>query len=366
MTRCVAHKFDDGVSPSLEGVREAIPKIAARVAATPPQGYSVYKGLAGAALALLRVSEDEGIDADATEMYGKRALELAEAAAAMVEKPNVRVTFLEGAPGVFAVLAACRAFRGDERGGRDAVVSVLAGAPWALDTSDMELMYGRAGYLHALSFCLNRGILSRSFCQEEIRDVMLELPRDLFKWHGKFYLGAAHGAAGVARMLAKMGDVAGARRLLELTDPYRLASGNVQSSTGNESDRLVHWCHGAPGFVEARLAVGDMEGALEAGGVVWRRGLLATKGPGLCHGIPGNGAALLALYNATRDPTWLRRAQHFGAYAAARIATLEQLADAPLSLFEGSAGAMTFFLDLLAVSRGGHLRSASPYFDGYL
>jgi hypothetical protein len=27
----------------------------------------------------------------------------------------------------------------------------------------------------------------------------------------------------------------------------RFPSGNYPSSEGNESDRLVHWCHGAPG-----------------------------------------------------------------------------------------------------------------------
>jgi hypothetical protein len=26
-------------------------------------------------------------------------------------------------------------------------------------------------------------------------------------------------------------------------------SGNLPSSVGNDTDRLVHWCHGAPGFV---------------------------------------------------------------------------------------------------------------------
>jgi hypothetical protein len=33
--------------------------------------------------------------------------------------------------------------------------------------------------------------------------------------------------------------------------------------------------------------------------VTWRRGLLA-KGPGLCHGVAGNGYALLSVYRCTR------------------------------------------------------------------
>jgi hypothetical protein len=39
--------------------------------------------------------------------------------------------------------------------------------------------------------------------------------------------------------------------------------------------------------------------ARRAGEVVWERGLL-KKGPGLCHGVAGNGYALLALYKATQ------------------------------------------------------------------
>jgi hypothetical protein len=39
--------------------------------------------------------------------------------------------------------------------------------------------------------------------------------------------------------------------------------------------------------------------ARRAGEVVWARGLL-KKGPGLCHGVAGNGYALLALYKATQ------------------------------------------------------------------
>ncbi|KAG8284210.1 Glutathione S-transferase lancl1, partial [Homalodisca vitripennis] len=30
----------------------------------------------------------------------------------------------------------------------------------------------------------------------------------------------------------------------------RLPSGNFPSSQGSRSDRLVQWCHGAPGFAE--------------------------------------------------------------------------------------------------------------------
>ncbi|CAI7909081.1 unnamed protein product [Closterium sp. NIES-53] len=98
-----------------------------------------------------------------------------------------------------------------------------------------------------------------------------------------------------------------------------------------EVDRLVHWCHGAPGVAPAlahaamvrplvyalewhQLRGGRGEGgarggslfpskphllqaAIEAGEVVWHRGLLRRVG--LCHGISGNAYTFLALHRAT-------------------------------------------------------------------
>merc|ERR1712228_357651 len=94
-------------------------------------------------------------------------------------------------------------------------------------------------------------------------------------------------------------------------------------------DRLVQWCHGATGFVPLLLRLADVfeepryeEQAFQMGEVTWARGLLKTKGPGLCHGIPGNGYAFLALHhrNAVRtgkvETPWLRRARHFAFFAA--------------------------------------------------
>merc|ERR1711879_565555 len=75
-----------------------------------------------------------------------------------------------------------------------------------------------------------------------------------------------------------------------------------------------------------------------------------TKGLGLCHGIPGNGYALLVLYRETKNTVWLHRAQHFAATAADNREELEPLADRPYSLFEGTAGAVCFWSETLCVS----------------
>ena len=93
----------------------------------------------------------------------------------------------------------------------------------------------------------------------------------------------------------------------------------------------------------------------------YARGLLTTKGPGLCHGVAGNGAALLALWRYTKDAAWLRRARHFAAKLAPNIDAFEAHADQPHSLFQGSAGALAFFLDVLNPDDS-HL--GAPNFDG--
>lgn len=59
-------------------------------------------------------------------------------------------------------------------------------------------------------------------------------------------------------------------------------------------DRLVQWCHGAPGplllFARAYETWNDpryLAWAEDAADVVWARGFL-RKGNGLCHGVAGN------------------------------------------------------------------------------
>lgn len=73
----------------------------------------------------------------------------------------------------------------------------------------------------------------------------------MFEWHGKKYWGTAHGLAGIMHVLMhvelepdEMEDVKGT---LSYMIQHRFPSGNYLSSEGSESDRLVHWCHGAPG-----------------------------------------------------------------------------------------------------------------------
>lgn len=84
----------------------------------------------------------------------------------------------------------------------------------------------------------------------------------MYEWHGKRYWGAAHGLAGVMLVLMHMElksdeaeDVKGTLRYMIKN---RFPSGNYPSSEGSESDRLVHWCHGAPGVALTLLKAAEV------------------------------------------------------------------------------------------------------------
>ncbi|XP_069183111.1 LOW QUALITY PROTEIN: lanC-like protein 2 [Procambarus clarkii] len=132
-----------------------------------------------------------------------------------------------------------------------------------------ELLYGRAGYLYALLF-LQQKIGKEVVDDNMIRSVVtaiLDSGRALslkekcatplmYQWHEKRYIGAAHGIIGILFMLLQAKEHLSTEELHELIRPtvdylcsLQFSSGNMPSSMGNPTDRLVHWCHGAPGAV---------------------------------------------------------------------------------------------------------------------
>jgi len=95
---------------------------------------------------------------------------------------------------------------------------------------------------------------------------------------------------------------------------------NWRPELHGKDERIVQFCHGAPGFV---VCLGDLPGQdldellLAAGETTWAAGPLA-KGPGLCHGTAGNGYAFLKLHARTGDEIWLQRARAFAMHAIAQ------------------------------------------------
>ena len=85
---------------------------------------------------------------------------------------------------------------------------------------------------------------------------------------------------------------------------------------------LVHWSNGAPGIIhlmaKAYLVFDHnrdryLKACVQAAELIWERGLL-KKGPGLCHGIAGNGYAFLLMYRLTEDPKYYYRALQFAEF----------------------------------------------------
>ncbi|KAJ8764656.1 hypothetical protein K2173_007743 [Erythroxylum novogranatense] len=307
-----------------------------------------------------------------------------------------RVTFLCGRAGVCALGAVVAKHVGDQ----SLSDHYLAQFKEIRLSSDLphELLYGRVGYLWACSF-LNHHIgqdtipySHRRAVTDEIIKAGRRLARKgrsplMYEWHGKKYWGAAHGLAGIMYVLMDMGlkpdEMEDVKDTLRYMISNRFPSGNYPSSEGSESDRLVHWCHGAPGVAltlvkAAQVTVSDLrialsidwkkqmddgdkvfgdkeflQAAADAGEVVWNRGLL--KRVGICHGISGNAYVFLSLYRLTGKVEYLYRTKAFASFLLDRAQKLilegkMHGGDCPYSMFEGVAGMAYLFLDMIEPS----------------
>lgn len=103
-------------------------------------------------------------------------------------------------------------------------------------------------------------------------------------------------------------------------------------------------------LAKAYLRFGDekyLDACRRAGDLVWRQGLL-LKGPGICHGVAGNGYVHLLLFRLTQDARYLHRANVFARFIATDVFRRDaRQPDCPFSLYEGLAGTVCFLLDLL-------------------
>lgn len=233
-----------------------------------------------------------------------------------------------------------------------------------------ELLYGRTGGLYAM-LLIKQQLPKQNVIKDEhiINHINLMLKsgqtmesfgRPLFySWHGKEYIGAAHGYAGILYMLLEAHRYLNEEQLklireaINFVQSIRYPSFNYPSSMGSQTDRLVHWCHGAPGVIHLLIKAYEvykeeslLESALACSDVIWQRGIL-KKGFSLCHGISGNAYAFLHLYQLTRDRKHLYRAGKFAQFYLEHADSISWRADSPASLFEGYAGLTYFFSDLL-------------------
>jgi len=354
------------------------------------RGSSVYTGGAGLAFALARVAATTALLGDMLSLDIKTLMGHAEIALKTCGAGDRRVgsSLLCGVSGNMLVQAMIDANAGRATEANMMAAEYLKFLGEALQNDSDEWLYGRAGYLHGLM--LLRRVSSqqhdfdtaiRRVCTNMIESGKLYARRCgtrsplMYQWYGEEYLGAAHGLIGILHQLLiargcikdQINSQEWDEMLVRSLD-YVLAcrfehSGNYPAVRGESSDYLLHFCHGAPGavflFVAAFRAFPSHErylhAARAAGDCVWEYGLL-KKGPGICHGIAGNGYCFLALYRDDPDPCkkreWLERAvqfAHFMNEEGERNKRWLLMPDHPYSLFEGLGGTACFLADLLVV-----------------
>ncbi|XP_051909626.1 lanC-like protein 2 [Hippocampus zosterae] len=359
--RKVQSKIKDLLQQMEEGLKTA-----------DPHDFSTYTGWTG--IALLYVQLYRGSN-DVAHL--QRALDYVKRSMRILN--GRKVTFLCGDAGPLAVGAVVHHKLGNATDSSDCLSKLLQLQRSVLSAdSEMpdELLYGRAGYLYALLY-VNKEIGGDTVDEATISKVVTaiiesgknlsaELKKTercplLYEWHKKQYVGAAHGLAGIFYMLMQPGARVHPDVLSELVRPSidyirhkRFRSGNFPSSLSNESDRLVHWCHGAPGVIHVLIMAYKvfkeekyLKEAVECGEVIWQRGLL-RKGYGICHGTAGNGYAFLSLYKLTQEKKYLYRACKFAEWCLDYGTHGCRIPDRPYSLFEGMAGTIHYLSEMAA------------------
>lgn len=179
-------------------------------------------------------------------------------------------------------------------------------------------------------------------------------------------LGAAHGFAGnvfallrgreLLPTLMQNAIVERAIETLRTTIVFDDEAGGNWPAEPRDEKRLVQWCHGAPGiitsFARAPAQV-ELDELLRQGGeLTWRAGPL-RKGPNLCHGTAGNGAAFLVLFARTGDERWLSRARRFAMHAVRQVAAARQEhGQGRYSLWTGDVGVAVYLWQCLSGGSG--------------
>lgn len=342
---------------------------------TDRKDCSVYTGTSGIALLYLQLAVKGSSDGESAD-YLAKALSYMEPALRSKLKGTHGPAFLCGEPGPLAVAAVIyhKLHRpGESRELLDRLQSLKQHVVSTESDLPDELLYGRMGYLYALMF-VRKHIGEEAIDASIIKEVMDRTLRSgtrlskkdkwkcplMYKWHDQYYLGAAHGVSGILFSMIQASEFLSVKDLEESVKPtvdfsvsLRYPSGNYPSSIDSKSDRLVHWCHGAPGFIHlfaiAYQKFGDevyLREALACGDVIWKRGIL-KKGYGICHGTAGNAYGFLALFRITGDEKHLYRAVKFSEWIFDYGQHGCRKADRPMSLFEGLAGTICFLVSML-------------------
>lgn len=365
----------------------------ASVADASKPGYRLYTGCGGNIVVYSRLAALQS-NSNETSMTTQVSASLRNSLRLVTNMGSRVASFYMGAAGIYALAATV------DTENWAGYVQSLAGEWTPEKTEDDEVLFGKAGYLYALLYAAKHnsqaGLQLRGLI-EDVTETLFEIglrenrARLTYTWRGKDYLGAAHGTIGILQMLTlslREGDswlfsgkntINDYKQVLEATWDYicdlQFPSGNfpshVKDAGDPERDKLVHFCHGAPGAILGLCTAYEyfrnprfLSTVIRAGDMIWEKGLL-RKGNGLCHGIAGNGYAFLAIYRVTQAEKWLWRALKF-AEATSNASIQEEIArwrdpqrsqigvpDTPYSLMEGLGGTICFLTDVLRTEKAG-------------
>ena len=351
------------------------------------EDITVYTGISGIAMLYLKIAKE----GDQYSYLKERALKYLRIACTNKKyesKLLSRPTFLCGLAGPLVLNAIAAEDIEEEKtemtGRKSAEILLQILQSTITNDRDLpnELLYGRAGYLYSLLLLKKSATpsISSTISDESIKAVALSIINNgvryakqtrrhvpmWWEWHDKEYIGAAHGICGILFMLLSAKPFIPEESLINYIKPtldyfahLQYPSGNFPSSitgrTPPTNDKLLHWCHGAPGAVHLLLKAHEiwpnnddsyLIRAQKCGEAVWRRGLL-KKGYGLCHGVAGNTYAFLALWKTTKDYQYLYKSAVFAEWCFDYGKRGCPDPDRPLSLFEGLAGTIYLLTDMI-------------------
>nr|XP_026696073.1 lanC-like protein 3 isoform X1 [Ciona intestinalis] len=370
-------------------VIEMVDKILHNLKPTPANGKGgIYVGTAGIAYMFYYLARS-GLYPDHKERFLNAAKSYIESALeydrSNISSKRKQIGFLHGEGGVHAVAALVFYYIGDKKASDKHLKVYQSSSLCCKDAEYDELFVGRAGYLLGV-LLLQRHLKTEVLPSKEIDKIFqkilktgkkfrskLQLDGDIplmFEYHGKMYLGAAHGFSGILQVLLCFPQLlnkdGNTLTMIQQSVDYLLSrcvdrdgnfnvATNLQSSLSQDGGKhLVHWCHGAAGviytFAKAYFVFGKdpkyLEACVKLGETVWKLGLL-KKGPGICHGVAGSGYVFLLLYRLTGDTKYLYRAHKFANFIFSPEFKSAHQPDRPFSLFEGIAGTVCFLNDLM-------------------
>ncbi|KAH1016172.1 hypothetical protein HUJ04_007440 [Dendroctonus ponderosae] len=370
-----------------EQIRDSLNEMVLRISKEFPAtdrnaADGIYLGTAGIGYMFYHVSKhstfsfNKDIYLQKALQYIQPALKAAQSTKSLKDFPS----FILGPAGVYAVAAVLYNSIGDANQSqyfRELYYesSKYCSEPNFLNCGSDELFVGRAGYIMgALWLAKETNTPLRKSDLYSLCKIILASGRKyalstrspcplMYSYYQVEYLGAAHGISSILQSILSVpgyldenpSDANDIKISIDYLLSIQTPEGNFPAATddiGHES-KLVHWCHGAGGvfylMAKSYLVFQEekyLQSCRRMADLIWHKGLL-KKGPGICHGVAGNGYVFLIMYRLTSEPQYLYQAICFYQFMESdAFKSNARTPDCPFSLYEGVAGTVCFLADL--------------------